>query len=180
MPTAISYVAGRLLEHGVTAFCPTLVTSQPSIYHRILPLLNACKTRRDAHQMRAAILGLSSFARSHCRWLFPGAHLEGPFISKAKKGAHPDEHILEDFGLDVPSRLAEVYGSLEGVAMITLAPELPGAIDAIGYLVARDIVVSIGHSSAGLASGEAAIAAGARCITHLFNAMQSVRCDSAD
>lgn len=72
-----------------------------------------------------------------------GAHIEGPFISKEKKGAHNEKYIKSDatLGLDA---LEETYGSLENVAIITLAPEIPGILDCINQLKERNIVVSIG------------------------------------
>eukprot|EP00911_Craspedida_sp_UC1_P000168 UC1_evm4s131 len=101
-----------------------------------------------------------------------GWHLEGPFINTRKKGAHP-EALITDFegGMrDVEAR----YGSLDsGVIMVTLAPELRWAPNVVRGLVDRGIVVSVGHSAGKLSDGEAAFEAGARCVTHLFNAMST-------
>jgi N-acetylglucosamine-6-phosphate deacetylase len=68
-----------------------------------------------------------------------------------------------------------VYGSLDNVKMITVAPEVPGIMEIISELKARSIIVSAGHSEATFALAEAAIARGVSMITHLFNAMQPVR-----
>ncbi|XP_026765030.2 N-acetylglucosamine-6-phosphate deacetylase [Galleria mellonella] len=146
----LNKVAKELLSHGVTSFCPTMVTSEPEKYHKILPQIK--KTPGGRHG--ATILGV---------------HLEGPFISPAKKGAHLDEYIrVPEKGLET---MKQVYGALDDVVIVTLAPELPGATQAIKDLTKLGIKVAVGHSSAGLAQGEDAIRNGANLITHLFNAM---------
>jgi len=78
-----------------------------------------------------------------CCVLFEGVHLEGPFISREKKGAHDDSLILPSLagGMD---EVRQVYGSLDNAAIVTLAPELPGAIDVIRQLTSLGIVVSLG------------------------------------
>ena len=98
--------------------------------------------------------------------------MEGPFISKEMKGAHEIECIssFED-GIET---LHTFYGHLDNIAIVTLAPELSGALDVIGYLSEKGVVVSLGHSSACLSVGEQAVKRGARFITHLFNAMLPV------
>ncbi|XP_023725397.1 N-acetylglucosamine-6-phosphate deacetylase isoform X2 [Cryptotermes secundus] len=146
----VQKVAKGLLAHGVTAFCPTLVTSPPYVYLKVLPLLKI----RPGGPEGAAILG---------------AHLEGPFINVNKKGAHPAQYIQDmDRGLD---SLQDVYGSIENVRIVTLAPELNNAVDIIEELTKRGITVSLGHSLADLSEGERGIQHGATLITHLFNAM---------
>jgi len=95
-----------------------------------------------------------------------GVHLEGPWLAPAYKGAH-DASLLRD-----PS-LPEVHELVTGrpVAMVTMAPERPGALAVIRWLAARGIVVAVGHTGADDACTREAIAAGARGATHLFNAM---------
>uniref|UniRef100_A0A8C5R464 N-acetylglucosamine-6-phosphate deacetylase n=1 Tax=Leptobrachium leishanense TaxID=445787 RepID=A0A8C5R464_9ANUR len=147
----ISLVARHLLSHGVTSFCPTLVTSPSSVYHKVLPQISA----RDGGPEGAGVLGI---------------HLEGPYISREKKGAHP-EHCLRSFSDKGFSELLSTYGTLEGVRIVTLAPEMERSAEVIRELVQRGICVSLGHSVANLSQAEEAVHHGASFITHLFNAM---------
>lgn len=146
----IDTVAKKLLAYGVTSFCPTLVTSPSETYRKILPKLK----RRNGSKEGAAILGV---------------HVEGPFINPSKKGAHP-ENCIEQLENGFHT-LLNMYGSLDNVSFVTLAPELPNATDVIAELCKRNIKVSVGHSAGNLCDGEAAVKSGASFITHLFNAM---------
>lgn len=146
----LAKVAHGLLAHGVTSFCPTLVTSKPHIYREVLPKLKPQQGGRHG----ATILGV---------------HLEGPFISKQKKGAH-DEDTIASLTEGCKS-LLDVYGQLDNASIVTLAPELPGADEAIQWLTKKGITVSLGHSMANLQEGIHAVLQGATFITHLFNAM---------
>jgi N-acetylglucosamine-6-phosphate deacetylase len=96
-------------------------------------------------------------------------HLEGPFLSPQRLGAHPAAHRRDP---DV-ALLRELLGA-GPVAMVTLAPELPGALDLIDELVSRGVVVSLGHSAATAEAAAAGFARGARSVTHVFNAMGGV------
>jgi N-acetylglucosamine-6-phosphate deacetylase len=96
-----------------------------------------------------------------------GLHLEGPFLAPARRGAHPVSRLRAASGA-----LAAGWSRDGGVAVVTLAPELPGAVELIGELVGRGVVVSLGHSEADEAAASAAVDAGARWVTHLFNAME--------
>ena len=98
-----------------------------------------------------------------------GIHLEGPFLSHAKRGVQPDEYLLEP-DIATFDRLCE---AAEGqVRLITLAPELPGAAELTAHARRRGVRVSVGHSNATAAETRAAIAAGATSSTHTFNAMR--------
>uniref|UniRef100_A0A672JT40 N-acetylglucosamine-6-phosphate deacetylase n=1 Tax=Sinocyclocheilus grahami TaxID=75366 RepID=A0A672JT40_SINGR len=99
-----------------------------------------------------------------------GIHLEGPFISEEKRGAHPSK-FLRTFKAGGVANLMETYGYLDNVAMVTLAPELANSAAAIRELSGRGIAVSLGHSMADLSQAEEAVQHGATFITHLFNAM---------
>ncbi|XP_048351491.1 N-acetylglucosamine-6-phosphate deacetylase [Sphaerodactylus townsendi] len=147
----VSLVSQKILSHGVTSFCPTLVSSPSSVYHKVLPQI----TIQNGGQDGAGVLGF---------------HLEGPFISKEKRGAHP-EKCLRTFEKEAFQDVLATYGSLEGVRLVTLAPELKRSGEVIQELTKRGIRVSLGHSMANLSQAEEAVRQGATFITHLFNAM---------
>jgi N-acetylglucosamine-6-phosphate deacetylase len=139
-------ISDLLLDQGVTAWCPTIVTNALDRY--------------------AAPLGRIAEARRHAGSRIIGAHLEGPFLGGAP-GAHP-RHLLAPIDLDWLAALPDI------VRLVTLAPELPLAVEAIRLLVARGIVVSLGHSTPSPTAVDAAVAAGATMVTHLFNGMSGV------
>ncbi|CAI9734755.1 N-acetylglucosamine-6-phosphate deacetylase [Octopus vulgaris] len=143
-------VSKKLLEHGVTSFCPTIVSSTPDKYHQILPHMKKSEGSKEG----SGILGV---------------HLEGPFINEEKKGAHLNQ-CLRTFHNGLQDVL-NVYGHLDDAAIITLAPELDNSSHVIKELSQRGITVSLGHSMANLVQGEIAVQHGASFITHLFNAM---------
>jgi N-acetylglucosamine-6-phosphate deacetylase len=142
-------VAGEaLLATGVTAYQPTLITSPVEDIERAL-----------------AVVGKAAAIDVGPRIL--GAHVEGPFLSPQRAGTHPIEHLRE------PDRHA-LRRLLDAgpVTQVTLAPELPGALELIDLLCARGIVVAVGHSAADAATAHAAFDRGATAVTHLFNAMR--------
>jgi N-acetylglucosamine-6-phosphate deacetylase len=96
-----------------------------------------------------------------------GAHLEGPFLNPRRPGAMDGESFLEP-STGVVERLVGAGGR---VSMMTIAPELPGALETIAALGERGVVASLGHSEASYETACAAVRAGARSVTHLFNAM---------
>lgn len=147
-PDALPALARRLPEVGVTGFLPTIVSSPPEVVAAALAALEAAASADPA---AAVPLGL---------------HLEGPFLSPQALGAHDAASIR-------PPDPAEAAGwsAAAGVRLVTLAPELPGALELIGRLVDRGVVVAAGHSRASADEGRAGIEAGVRYATHLFNAM---------
>ncbi|XP_022669311.1 N-acetylglucosamine-6-phosphate deacetylase-like [Varroa destructor] len=148
---AVSEVARELLPSGVIGFCPTLVSSPPEVYQRVLKAIKKTQGGKDG----SAVLGL---------------HLEGPFIAMAKRGAHNPNHVRDLSG--GITDLREVYGDdLSSVAIVTLAPELDPSGVAIQHLIRQGIIVSLGHSMASLEQGQTGARHGATLITHLFNAM---------
>jgi N-acetylglucosamine-6-phosphate deacetylase len=96
-------------------------------------------------------------------------HLEGPFISPARRGAHNQAWIIRPSPAAVGS-LLEAGGGL--LRVVTLAPEVPGALDAVDRLTAAGVLVSVGHSDATAEQVSAAAARGARMVTHLFDAQR--------
>lgn len=147
----VRLVGKKILEHGVTSFCPTLVTSPPAVYHQVLPQI----TVQNGGPHGAGVLGV---------------HVEGPFISAEKKGAHP-EKFLQTFSSPGLSDVIRTYGGLDSVSVVTLAPELAHSASVVMELSQRGVTVSLGHSVANLSQAEDAVLQGASFITHLFNAM---------
>jgi N-acetylglucosamine-6-phosphate deacetylase len=100
-----------------------------------------------------------------------GIHLEGPYLSPHKCGAH-DPALLRD---PVPSELQELLDAADGaISMVTLAPELPHGIEAIEFLVENGVVAALGHSSADAEVTKQAVAAGASVITHFYNGLPKI------
>ena len=142
-----------LLETGVTAYLPTLITAP-----------------EDA--LVAALREVELVALSHKRHgpRILGAHVEGPFLAAARMGTH----LLEgrrDPDLELLERLLDAGP----IRLFTLAPELPGALELVDALCARGVSVSCGHTDATAEEAEAAFDRGARSVTHLFNAMRPFR-----
>jgi N-acetylglucosamine-6-phosphate deacetylase len=138
-------------RHGVTAWLPTLITAAVTDTDRALDRLTAAF---------AGDRGPLDGARSL------GVHLEGPYISPRRLGTHPPQHRRDpDLAeLDSWRRRADVVA-------VTLAPELPGALGVVKTLATDGVLVSLGHSDATAYEAHAAFNAGARAVTHLFNAM---------
>ncbi len=134
-----------LLETGVTAYLPTLITAPED---RLVAAL-------------AEIPATSSGPR------ILGAHVEGPFLSPRRLGTHPPAARR-----DPDLALLERILAAGPVRLFTLAPELPGALELVDALVSRGIAVSVGHSDATSEEAGAAFDRGVRAVTHLFNAMR--------
>ncbi|MFM1798013.1 MAG: hypothetical protein RLZZ117_291 [Cyanobacteriota bacterium] len=144
-----------LWRDGVEAIAPTLVTCGITPLRQALAVLARARAR---HQP------------GRCRLL--GAHLEGPFLASARRGAHPEAHLRPPSLEALDERLEGFVGGAEGdVALMTLAPELPGARAVIQALRAREVVACLGHSEATESEAEAAFREGVAMITHAFNAM---------
>ena len=98
-----------------------------------------------------------------------GIHLEGPFISKARRGVHPPDAIARP-SVEILEKFRAASDGL--IRIITLAPEIPGALDLIRYAVSHGIAAAIGHTDANFEQTQAAIQAGARHSVHFYNAMR--------
>ncbi len=144
-PEAIGLIDAEQLRHGVTSYLPTIITTDDVTAERALADL-AERVGDPASPVA-------------------GVHLEGPFLSPQHRGVHRAE-LLRAPADGVPD-----YYAHPAVRMVTLAPELPGAMDLIERLVARGVAVSLGHSGADAATAERAADHGATLVTHLFNAM---------
>ncbi len=143
---AISAISRLLPAYGVTGFLPTIISS---------PL-------RDVREFVQAV---QVAAAPGARVL--GAHVEGPFLNPAFRGAHEKANLVEP----TPDRITEVLAAAP--RMMTLAPELPGGLEAVARLRDAGVVVAAGHSGADFEQGQRAIDAGVRFGTHLYNAMRA-------
>jgi N-acetylglucosamine-6-phosphate deacetylase len=150
LPTLLALLE-RLWQDGVEAIAPTIVTCACADLRRALTVLAAA--RREHRPGRCRLLG---------------AHLEGPFLEPSRRGAHPQQHLAAPSLEALQERIA---GFEDAITLVTLAPELPGATAVIEALVARGIVVSLGHSAASEAEAETAYRQGVGMVTHAFNAM---------
>jgi len=148
-------VARALAAAGVTSFLTTVPTAAPERY---LPAMAAAaeaaaRWRPDgAHGARSL-----------------GVHLEGPFLSPVRAGAHP-AHLLRTPDHDLVDR----WASAGPLALVTLAPELPGALALIAHLRRRGVAVALGHTDATSLEAHAGFDAGASLLTHLWNAQRPI------
>ena len=165
-PEALPAIERLLARHGITSYFPTTVTAPLDTalraVDRLADAIEECEPasartsepRKVERPGRAAPLGI---------------HLEGPFISHARRGIHPPENLL-------PAKLEtfeRLWQAARGhIRILTIAPELDGAMELIATASARGVCVSLGHSDADFPTTERAIDAGARHATHTFNAMR--------
>ena len=103
--------------------------------------------------------------------LILGSHLEGPFLSPARRGAHNAAYLLDPQPAALDRLLDAARGTLR---QVTLAPELPNAFELVNVLVENGVVVAIGHTEADFATARRAFDSGARLLTHAFNAMPGI------
>ena len=142
-------------KHGVGWYCPTTVTAPLDTLLQALDRL-ATEVERGPQPVQAQPLGV---------------HLEGPFLSPAKRGVHPAQFLLTPDILTFDRLFDAARGH---IVLLTLAPELPGAFELIRHAVSRGVRVSLGHSNATAAETLAALDAGASSATHTFNAMRAL------
>jgi N-acetylglucosamine-6-phosphate deacetylase len=146
-PDAIRTLVAKLPVTGVTSFLPTLISSPPKRYEEFFLSL-----KEGAAEEGARVLG---------------AHLEGPFLAPERKGAHDPANLQPvDLGF-----MRELLWA-EKVKIMTLAPELPNALEAIELLLEEGAIASAGHTEATYEVVTRAIDAGLRLGTHLYNAMR--------
>ena len=150
-PERIWAVGAGLVAHGLTAFLPTLISA-------------------SVDEARAANTVLAAGPPEGWVGAEPlGLHLEGPALSRGFRGAHPIDRLA-----DPTSALVGEWLGLDSLRLVTLAPELPGAIEAIRRLSSAEVTVSVGHTGATGDQVRAAVDAGASMATHLFNAMAPI------
>jgi N-acetylglucosamine-6-phosphate deacetylase len=145
-PENVAAARNTHLSHGTTTHIASLVTEPIGVLEeqilRLVPMVNA--------------------------GVFEGIHLEGPYLSHARCGAH-EPSLLRSPDIDELSALLDAGQG--AITMITLAPELDGGIEAVEYLSSRGVTVALGHSQADATTTNAAFAAGAKLITHFSNGM---------
>jgi N-acetylglucosamine-6-phosphate deacetylase len=158
-PAALDCITSTVARYGTTSILATTVTASVD---------ETCRS----------LEGIAQYIRAHEKFEqgnaspiaeILGIHLEGPFISKARRGVHPPEAIARPSVAILEKFRAAADGLIR---MITVAPEIPGALDLIQAAVSNGIVAAIGHTDANYEQTQAAIQAGARHTVHFYNAMR--------
>jgi N-acetylglucosamine-6-phosphate deacetylase len=148
---AFATVGKFLAQHGVGAYLPTTVTAAIDV------------TLKSLEGMSIQISRETDSAKPL------GIHIEGPFLSPHKKGAHP-AHLLQTPSVELFDRM---WQAAQGkIRLMTIAPEMPNALDLIRHAIELGVRVSLGHSNADTAAAQAGIRAGAVSATHTYNAMR--------
>jgi N-acetylglucosamine-6-phosphate deacetylase len=178
---AIASIAERLPRYGVTAFCPTTVACAPDLLRHVLGQVRRARETPPARSARVLPAHLeSNFINAKYRGAQPSGCLRiprsalGPDRSSGSEAERRASLSGSRGDFDAADILAEIERAAPDVGIVTLAPELEGGLDLIRWLVARGHRVSLGHSSATYEEALAAIAAGARQATHLFNRMPPI------
>jgi len=156
LPSELPRLGQFLANHGVTGYFATTVAAPLdatcAALARLADAIEASVTNGDAVQARPL-----------------GIHLEGPFLSHKRRGVHPPENLVAP----TVAIFERLWQAARGhVRMLTIAPELPGAMEVITEAARRKVCVSIGHSDAEMPIARDAVRAGARHATHTFNAMR--------
>lgn len=146
----IEQAAGFHLRHGTTTTVASLVTASPD------DLLRQVRVLAEMTRQRTVA----------------GIHLEGPWLSTARCGAHDPKLMRDPDSREIDALLAAADGAIR---MVTLAPELPGSVAAISRIADADVVVAVGHTDASYDDAKRAIESGATVGTHVFNAMRPLR-----
>lgn len=155
---ALDRITSTVARHGTTSIVATTVTA---------PIDDTCES----------LAGIAQYIRKHEKQEedsrfgaeILGIHLEGPFISKARRGVHPPDSIAKP-SVEVLGKLLEASDGL--VRMLTMAPELPGGIELVAHASKAELIVGMGHTDATYEQACAAIRAGARHAVHTYNAMR--------
>ncbi|HEX7793621.1 MAG TPA: N-acetylglucosamine-6-phosphate deacetylase [Vicinamibacterales bacterium] len=180
----VADIARRLPKFGVTAFCPTTVACSPSALQGVLDQVRRARETPDSQAARVLPAHLeSNFISPEYKGAQPLGCLRNPRAAlkggeraggagragKAGRAGRTGEDSRDEF--DGAEVLAEIERGAPDIGIVTVAPEVEGGLDLIEWLTTRGLRVSLGHSGATYEQAQAAIAAGARHATHLFNRM---------
>jgi N-acetylglucosamine-6-phosphate deacetylase len=158
---ALDRITSLLARHGTTSLVATTVTAPVEETRRSLEgIARYIRAHENADEVRP---------ESRPQAEIVGIHLEGPFLSKARRGVHPPEALARP-SIETLDKFVEAADGL--VRILTVAPELPDAMKMIAHAAARKIVVALGHTDADYDQARAAIEAGARHSVHFYNAMR--------
>ena len=152
-PAGLGSMQRFLASRGTSHYLPTTVTASLEDTLRALEALSEAIERPTPSNEASPV----------------GIHLEGPFLSHAKRGVHPSD-LLQPPSITLFDRLQQAARG--HICLLTLAPEVPGATELIRHATQTGVRVSLGHTNATAAEAEAALAAGATSATHTFNAMR--------
>lgn len=154
-PEGLGKIENFIARHGVTSYFPSTVTAPLEVTLRALDdLAKAIESAEKTSNGRAQPLGI---------------HLEGPFLSHERRGMHPAEDLLKP----TIAAFDKFWQASRGhIRILTIAPELDGALEVIAEATRRGVCVSMGHSNADLDEARRGVAAGVRHSTHTFNAMR--------
>ncbi|MBN2689787.1 MAG: N-acetylglucosamine-6-phosphate deacetylase [Gammaproteobacteria bacterium] len=148
---ALETISSELLKEGVTSFLPTVMTG-------------------DLNKINHAIKNIANYKNNKGAQIL-GINLEGPFLSKEKNGAQPIEQLLTP-NIELIKKWQKLSNNL--IKIVTIAPELPNALEAIKYLQENNIIAALGHSNADYEAAKIAIKLGSKYATHLFNCMPPI------
>jgi N-acetylglucosamine-6-phosphate deacetylase len=158
---ALDRITSTVAQHGTTSIVATTVTaSVEDTCHSLAGIARYVRSHENADE----------FSETGCLAAeILGIHLEGPFISKARRGVHPPDAIARP-SAETLRKFLEASDGL--VKIVTIAPEIPGAMELIEAAVAAKLLVALGHTDADYDQARAAIHAGARHAVHMYNAMR--------
>ena len=162
-----------MLQSGVTAFLPTLITADIEHLRKNILLLESMGVGQavspQINELIANRITAQKLNKNAKELIFlPGIHLEGPYLSKDRAGAHPPQYI-RPIALDELAKL--IRGSIK---LMTIAPELENGQLAIEYLLKNKVIPSLGHSNATFDQANGAFGWGIQLITHIFNALPPI------
>lgn len=163
-PAALDAIARALAGHGTTSFVATTVTAAPDDIASSAAGIAEYVRARGIHGGGAD----RASAGGPCAECL-GIHFEGPFISAKRRGVHPEQWIAAP-SQSLLQRMLDAAGGTTRI--LTIAPELPGALELVDAAIAKGVVVSLGHTDATYEEAMAAIRRGARHAAHVFNAMR--------